>query len=242
MRAQARRDQTTHHTDVGCRRSRKDRPASRHSGRGFSSWGGRRAATFGSNIRWGNADAGRLKTYAAEVATAAPDVILVGGTTALIPTHKATRSIPIVFVGSADPVGQGFVERLPRPGGNMTGFTDFRRFRSSAKLLEALTQIAPGMSAGRAASIARPIPTLPTIGVRSRRVAPTFNVKPVAAPVRDADEIERAFAALTGAKNGGLLVPPDAVTTAQRDLIIALAARYRLPAVYPSASSSPAAA
>src|SRR3954453_13714273 len=75
--------------------------------------------------RWGNADADRLKTYAAEAVTAGPAGILVGGTTALIPTHKATRSIPIVFVGSADPVGQGFVERLPRPGDNMTGFTIF---------------------------------------------------------------------------------------------------------------------
>jgi putative ABC transport system substrate-binding protein len=86
----------------------------------------------GRNIRieyrWGNADAGRLKAYAAEVVTAVPDVILVGGTTALIPTQKATRTIPIVFVGSADPVGQGFVERLPRPGGNMTGFTIFEVF------------------------------------------------------------------------------------------------------------------
>ena len=95
--------------------------------------------------RWGNADAGRLKTYAAEAVTAAPDVILVGGTTALIPTHKATRSIPIVFVGSADPVGQGFVERLPRPGGNMTGFTIFE-VSLVGKLLEALTQVAPDIA------------------------------------------------------------------------------------------------
>jgi putative ABC transport system substrate-binding protein len=103
----------------------------------------------GRNIRieyrWGNADAGRLKAYAAEVVTAVPDVILVGGTTALIPTQKATRTIPIVFVGSADPVGQGFVERLPRPGGNMTGFTIFEA-SLVGKLLEALTQIAPGIA------------------------------------------------------------------------------------------------
>ena len=109
--------------------------------------------------RWGNADADRLKTYAAEAVTAAPDVILVGGTTALIPTHKATRSIPIVFVGSADPVGQGFVERLPRPGGNMTSWAScWRRSRRSRPV-----------SRGSRSSIARPMPTLPTIGVRSRR-------------------------------------------------------------------------
>jgi putative ABC transport system substrate-binding protein len=181
--------------------------------------------------RWGNADAGRLKTYAAEAVTAAPDVILVGGTTALIPTHKATRSIPIVFVGSADPVGQGFVERLPRPGGNMTGFTIFE-VSLVGKLLEALTQVAPDIA--RVALVHSPTNSNAADYWRSlETLAPRFNVKPVAAPVRDADEIERTFAALTGEKNSGLLVPPDAVTTAQRRLIIALAARYRLPAVYP---------
>jgi putative ABC transport system substrate-binding protein len=177
--------------------------------------------------RWGNADAGRLKTYAAEMVTAAPDVILVGGTTALIPAQKATRSIPIVFVGSADPVGQGFVERLPRPGGNMTGFTIFEA-SLVGKLLEALTQIAPGIA--RVALVHSPTNSNAADYWRSlETLAPTFNVKPVPAPVRDADEIERTFTALAG----GLLVPPDAVTTAQRGLIIALAARYRLPAVYP---------
>jgi putative ABC transport system substrate-binding protein len=171
--------------------------------------------------RWGNADAGRLKTYAAEAVTAAPDVILVGGTTALIPTHEATRSIPIVFVGSADPVGQGFVERLPRPGGNMTGFTIFE-VSLVGKLLEALTQVAPGIA--RVALVHSPTNSnAPDYWRSLEALAPSFNVKPVAAPVRDADEIERTFAALT----------PDAVTTAQRRLIIALAARYRLPAVYP---------
>jgi putative ABC transport system substrate-binding protein len=181
--------------------------------------------------RWGNADAGRLKTYAAEVVTAVPDVILVGGTTALIPTQKATRTIPIVFVGSADPVGQGFVERLPRPGGNMTGFTIFE-VSLVGKLLEALTQIAPGIA--RVALVHSPTNSNAADYWRSlETLAPTFNVKPVAAPVRDADEIEHTFSALTGEKNSGLLVPPDAITTAQRGLIIALAAPYRLPAVYP---------
>jgi len=181
--------------------------------------------------RWGNADAGRLKTYAAEAVTAAPDVILVGGTTALIPTHKATRSIPIVFVGSADPVGQGFVERLPRPGGNMTGFTIFE-VSLVGKLLEALTQVAPDIA--RVALVHSPTNFNAADYWRSlEALAPRLNLKPVAAPVRDADEIERTFAALTGEKNSGLLVPPDAITTAQRGLIIALAARYRLPAVYP---------
>jgi putative tryptophan/tyrosine transport system substrate-binding protein len=199
--------------------------------------------------RWGGGDPARLKIQAAEVAAMMPDVILaggttalvpmqqatrsilVGGTTALIPTHKATRSIPIVFVGSADPVGQGFVERLPRPGGNMTGFTIFE-VSLVGKMLEALKQIAPVTA--RAVLIYSPTNSNAADYWRSlETVAPTFAVKPVAAPVRDADEIERACAALAGERNGGLLVPPDAITTARRELIIALAARYRLPAVYP---------
>ena len=181
--------------------------------------------------RWGNADAGRLKAYAAEVVTAVPDVILVGGTTALIPAQKATRTIPIVFVGSADPVGRGFVASRPRPGGNMTGFTIFE-VSLVGKMLEALKQIAPGIA--RVVLIYSPTNSNAADYWRSlETVAPTLAVKPVAAPVRDADEIERACAALAGERNGGLLVPPDAITTARRELIIALAARYRLPAVYP---------
>ena len=181
--------------------------------------------------RWGSADGGRLKAHAAEVVAMKPDVILVGGTTALIPMQQATRSIPIVFVGSADPVGQGFVERLPRPGGNMTGFTIFE-VSLVGKLLEVLTQIAPGTA--RVVLVHSPTNSNAAGYWRSlETLAPTFNVKPVELSVRDADEIERAFAALARETNAGLLVPPDAIATAQRELIIALAARYRLPAVYP---------
>jgi putative ABC transport system substrate-binding protein len=93
--------------------------------------------------RWGGGDPSRLKIQAAEVAVMMPDVILAGGTAALVPMQQATRSIPIVFVGSADPVGQGFVASRPRPGGNMTGFTIFE-VSLIGKMLEALKQIAPG--------------------------------------------------------------------------------------------------
>ena len=180
--------------------------------------------------RWGAGDAARLKIQAAEVAAMMPDVILAGGTAALVPMQQATRSIPIVFVGSADPVGQGFVASRPRPGGNMTGFTIFE-VSLVGKMLEALKQIAPGTA--RVALIYSPTNSNAADYWRSlETVAPTLALKPVAAPVRDADEIERACAALAGERNG-LLVPPDAITTARRELIIALAARYRLPAVYP---------
>jgi len=103
-----------------------------HSGRGFSSWVGRGAATFESNIGGGNADCRSVEAYAAEVVTAVPDVILVGGTTALIPTQKATRSIPIVFVGSADPVGQGFRRAPPAARRQHDRGLLFSKFHSSA--------------------------------------------------------------------------------------------------------------
>jgi len=181
--------------------------------------------------RWGGGDPARLKIQAAEVAAMMPDVILAGGTAALVPMQQATRSIPIVFVGSADPVGRGFVASRPRPGGNMTGFTIFE-VSLVGKMLEALKLIAPGTA--RTMLIYSPTNSNAADYWRSLdTVAPTFAVKPVAAPVRDADEIERACAALAGERNGGLVVPPDAITTARRELIIALAAQYRLPAVYP---------
>ena len=181
--------------------------------------------------RWGGGDPARLKIQAAEVAAMMPDVILAGGTTALVPMQQATRSIPIVFVGSADPVGRGFVASRQRPGGNMTGFTIFE-VSLIGKMLEALKQIALGTA--RVVLIYSPTnPNAADYWRSHETVAPTFAVKPVAAPVRDADEIERACAALAGERNGGLLVAPDAITTARRELIIALAARYRLPAVYP---------
>ena len=181
--------------------------------------------------RWGGGDPSRLKIQAAEVAVMMSDVILAGGTAALVPMQQATRSIPIVFVGSADPVGRGFVASRLRPGGNMTGFTIFE-VSLIEKMLEALKQIAPGTA--RAVLIYSPTNSNAADYWGSlEMVAPTFAVKPVAAPVRDADEIERACAALSGERNDGLLVPPDPITTAQRELIIALAARYRLPAVYP---------
>ena len=181
--------------------------------------------------QWGGGDPARLKIQAAEVAAMMPDVILAGGTAALVPMQQETRSIPIVFVGSADPVGRGFVASRPRPGGNMTGFTIFE-VSLVGKMLEALKQVAPGTA--RVVLIYSPTNSNAADYWRSlETVAPTLAVKPVAAPVRDADEIERACAALAGERNGGLLVPPDAITTARRELIIALAARYRLPAVYP---------
>jgi putative tryptophan/tyrosine transport system substrate-binding protein len=181
--------------------------------------------------RWGGGDPARLKIQAAEVGAMMPDVILAGGTAALVPMQQATRSIPIVFVGSADPVGRGFVASRLRPGGNTTGFTIFE-ISVVGKMLEVLRQIAPGTA--RAVLIYSPTnPNAADYWRSLDTIASTFPVKPVAAPVRDADEIERACAAQAGESNGGLVIPPDSMTAARRELIIALAARYRLPAVYP---------
>ena len=144
--------------------------------------------------QWGGGDPARLKIQAAEVAAMMPDVILAGGTAALVPMQQETRSIPIVFVGSADPVGRGFVASRPRPGGNMTGFTIFE-VSLVGKMLEALKQIAPGIA--RVVLIYSPTNSNAADYWRSlETVAPTLAVKPVAAPVRDADEIERVCAAL----------------------------------------------
>jgi ABC-type uncharacterized transport system substrate-binding protein len=198
---------------------------------GFRQLGWQEGRNVRIEYRWSGGDASRAKTNAAELAGLTPDVIVAGGTTALIPMRHATGSIPVVFVGSADPVGQGFVESLPRPGGNMTGFTIFE-VSLVGKLLEVLKQTAPDVTQvalpyspgnSNAADYWRALET----------IAPTFALMPIAAIVRDPSEIERALAALPGEGRGGLLLPPDALITAQRELIITLAARHRLPAVYP---------
>jgi len=189
----------------------------------------------GSNVlveyRWGGGDPARLETQAAEMAAMMPDLILAGGTAALVPMQRATRAIPIVFVGSADPVGRGFVASRLRPGGKTTGFTIFE-VSLVGKMLEALKKIAPGTA--RAVLIYSPTsPNAADYWRSLETAAPTLVVKPVGAPVHDADEIERACAAQAGERNVGLLVSPDPITTARRELIIALAAKYRLPTVYP---------
>jgi putative ABC transport system substrate-binding protein len=170
--------------------------------------------------RWGNADAGRLKTYAAEAVIAAPDVIMVGGTTALIPTHKATRSIPIVFVGSADPVGQGFVERRPRPGGNMTG-SPSSTYGISSKWLDLLKEVPPRVTR---AAVLRDSTIPEGIGQFAvlQAVAPSLaaDLRPI--DLRDAPEIERAVTAFSRGLNGALIVTAGALTISHRQPIIAL--------------------
>ena len=147
------------------------------------------------------------------------------------PLQQATRTVPIVFAHVIDPVGAGFVASLARPGGNTTGFTNFE-YGVSGKWLELLKQIAPGVT--RAAVLRDPTNPAGTGQWGAiQSVAPSFGVELSPVDVRDAGEIERAITAFARESNGGLIVTSSALAKVHRDLIITLAARHRLPAVYP---------
>jgi putative tryptophan/tyrosine transport system substrate-binding protein len=191
--------------------------------------------TEGRNVRidyrWAAGDASRFHQYAGELLTLAPDVVLASATSGVLAMQQATRSVPVVFVGVTDPVGAGFVESLARPGGNITGFMNFE-YGISAKWLELLKEIAPRVT--RAAVIRDP--TL-TAGVGQlaaiQSVAPSFGVELVPVGGLDAPEIERTITAFARSPNSGLIVTSSPLTATHRNLIIGLAARHRLPTVYP---------
>jgi putative ABC transport system substrate-binding protein len=182
------------------------------------------------DTRWAAGDTNRYRSYAAELLEFAPDVVLAVGSAAMGPL-QATRSVPVVFVQVADPVGAGFVERLARPGGNATGFTVFE-YGISAKWLELLKEVAPQVTRAavlRDATIAAGAGQLGAI----QSVAPSLGIELRPVAVRDAGEIERAVTAFAREAKGGLIVVAGAAVAAHRALIINLAAQYRLPAVYP---------
>ena len=182
------------------------------------------------DYRWGGGDADRTRRYATELVALAPDVILTSGSTALAPLLQATRSVPIVFAQVPDPVGAGFVTSLARPGGNATGFLTFE-YGLSGKWLELLTQIAPGVT--RAAVIRDPAQSA-GIGQWGAIQAVAPSVRMLVSPVNvsDAGQIERDVAAFARGSNGGLIVTSSPSAGLHRDLIVTLAARHRLPAVY----------
>jgi putative tryptophan/tyrosine transport system substrate-binding protein len=180
--------------------------------------------------RWGEGDADRYRRYAAELVALAPEVILAGGGSSVGPLLQTTRSVPIVFTQTPDPVGAGFVESLARPGGNATGFTT-AEFGMGAKWLELLKQIAPGVT--RVAIIRDPGITAGIGEFGSiQSVAPSVGVEVSPINVRDAGEIERAITAFARSSKGGLIVTSSALAIVHRDQIVTLAARHRLPAVY----------
>jgi len=190
--------------------------------------------TIGRNVRidyrWAAGDAERGRKYAAELVALAPDVILAAGGAVVAPLLQASRTVPIVFAQTPDPVGAGFVASLARPGGNATGFAIFE-FGMGGNWLELLKEIAPRVTRAavlRDAALAAGTGQLGAI----QSVAPSFGVELSPIDVRDAGEIERAVTAFARSPNDGLLVTGSALATVHRDLIVALAARHRLPAVY----------
>ena len=176
------------------------------------------------------ADLDSLHRYAAELVALAPDVILSVGSIALGPLQQATPTIPIVFVNVPDPVGAGFVESMAHPGGNITGFSNFE-YSMSGKWAELLKQIAPNVTR---ALVFRDPTSAAGIGqfAAVRSVAQSLGVELKPVNVRDNDEIERAVVAFARSGNGGAIVTTGG-TAAHRKLIISLAARYKLPSVYP---------
>jgi len=190
--------------------------------------------TMGRNveidIRWATANADAIRRHAAELAALAPDVILAHGAPTLGPLLQLTRTVPIVFPVASDPVAAGFVESLARPGGNATGFMDWE-YGIAVKWPELLKQIAPSVT--RVAVLRDPtIPTGPAQFGVIQAVAPALGMDLVPINVRDVPEIERALAAFARSSNGSLIVTPSGFASVNRDLIITLAARHRLPAVY----------
>jgi ABC-type uncharacterized transport system substrate-binding protein len=180
--------------------------------------------------RWGAGDPDRMRKYVAELISLAPDVILAGGSATLGPLLQATRAVPIVFVHVPDPVGAGFVDSLARPGGNAAGFTVFE-YGISGKWLELLKQIAPGVTQ---AGVIRDPAITAGIGQWGaiQAMAPSVGVEVIPVNVRDAGEIERAVTAFARSSNGGLIVTASALAVLHRDLIVTLAARHKLPAIY----------
>jgi putative ABC transport system substrate-binding protein len=190
--------------------------------------------TIGRNVRievrWSGGKADEARRYATELAALAPDVILAHGVSSVRPLLQATRTVPIVFPIASDPVGAGLVESLARPGGNATGFMSFE-YTLSGKWLELLKDIAPGVT--RVAVLQDP-----TQGGGSsafaviQAAAPSLGVEVTPVNLRDAPEIERALADFARTSNGGLIVTGSALSNVHHKLIITLAARHKLPAIY----------
>ncbi len=192
--------------------------------------------TDGRNVRidyrWAAADADRSRTYAAELVALAPDVIVASGSTGVAGLLQTTRTVPIVFVNVIDPVGAGYVARLARPGGNATGFTAFE-YSLSGKWLELLKEIAPNLTR---IAILRDPALAAGIGqfAAIQAMAPSsLGVELSPIDVRDGGEIERDVATFARELNGGLIVTGSSSAAGHRELIVMLAARHRLPAVYP---------
>ena len=195
--------------------------------------------TVGRNVRieyrWGAGDLDRFRRYAAELVALSPDVVLAAAGSIVGAFQQASRTVPVVFVTTIDPVGGGWVESLSRPGTNATGFASYE-FSMSGKWLELLKEIAPSVK--RVAVIRDPSVPAGSGGLAAiQTVAPSLGVELTPVGVRDAAEIERAITTFARGSNGGVIMvgPPSSVQR-HRDLILALATRHRLPTIYPARS------
>jgi putative ABC transport system substrate-binding protein len=182
------------------------------------------------DIRWAAGDPAEIRRHAEDLVAHAPDVVVVTGNAGMPPMLRATATVPIVFNNIADPVGAGFVESLARPGGNATGFIQFE-YTLSGKWLELLKEIAPQV---KRVAVLRD-PTL-TAGVGQfaviQSVAPSVGMEVIAIGLRDASEIERAVAKFATVPNGGLILTASALSVVHHGLVVALAARFKLPTIY----------
>jgi putative ABC transport system substrate-binding protein len=187
------------------------------------------------DIRWGQDDLDHERRYASELVELAPDIVVASGTMSVGALQTINRALPIVFVGVTDPAGAGLVDTLARPGGNTTGFMLFE-FGFTGKWLELLKQIEPSLK--RAAVLRDPSnPAAMAQFGAIQATAQSLGVEVVSVNVRNAGEIERAVTAIANSGNGGLIVSPSAGVSVHRDLIVALAARHKLPAVYGNRSN-----
>lgn len=183
------------------------------------------------NIRWGGGDTERTRQYAMELIHMQPDVIYCAGSIALLPLKRATHTIPIVFTGLFDPVGGGFVASMERPGGNITGFT-LGEYSMGGKMLEVLREVAPKV---KRIEVLLSLDQPPNVAMWRviEATAPSVGVRATATDVQAGPaEIERAIEAFAKEPDRGLIVLPGSITIVHRELIVALAARYHLPAVY----------
>jgi putative ABC transport system substrate-binding protein len=197
-----------------------------------------RGLNVGRNLRidyrFGANSAGTIRTAVADILATSPDVILTHGTAVTAGLQKQTQTVPVVFTVVSDPIGSGFIQSFARPGGNLTGFTNFLEPSMAAKWVELLKEIAPDvsrvgilfnpqMAADGGMYFARPVETS----------AAALGVKTVRLPVQTPADIDQAINAFAQEQGGGLIAPPDSTTLPHRDLILVLAARHRLPAIYP---------
>jgi ABC-type uncharacterized transport system substrate-binding protein len=200
--------------------------------RGLKELGWREGRNLHIDFRWSTGDTTEMATFAKELAELKPDLIVGMTTPAVAALVQETKTVPIVFASIVDPVGRGFISNMARPGGNVTGILNFE-FSMGGKWLETLMQVSPAVN--RIAILFNPeaAPFAPSFVRVIEESALSIGVEPIAVAVHDDAELERTVADFAAKPAGGLIVLPDVFTVGHRDLIVALAARHRVPAVYP---------